>query len=61
MEKLEKDMPMLEAEKAQLMEQMSDGTAGHEKLQQLASRLDQIMQELDEKGLRWLELAEING
>jgi ATP-binding cassette subfamily F protein uup len=61
MEKLEKEMPMLEAEKSQLMEQMSDGTAGHEKLQQLASRLDQIIQELDEKGLRWLELAEING
>ena len=61
MEKLEKEMPMLEAEKSQLMEQMSDSTAGHEKLQQWASRLDQIMQELDEKGLRWLELAEING
>ena len=61
MEKLEKEIPMLEAEKSQLMEQMSDSTAGHEKLQQWASRLDQIIQELDEKGLRWLELAEING
>ena len=40
---------------------MNSGTAPYDRLQQLAARIQEISEQLDEKELRWLELSEIVG
>lgn len=57
-EQLEKDMPALEKEKAEITEKM--GTVGlpYDELQKLSNRITEITQLLEEKELRWLELSE---
>ncbi|HEY8396813.1 MAG TPA: ABC-F family ATP-binding cassette domain-containing protein, partial [Flavihumibacter sp.] len=60
-EQLEKDIPALEAEKARLSEQMASGNLSFEQLQELAHRVGQITEQLEEKEMRWLELSEIAG
>ncbi|UYQ92417.1 ABC-F family ATP-binding cassette domain-containing protein [Chitinophaga horti] len=59
MELLEKDMEALEAEKKQLDEQLASGSLSYEQLQAAAQRIGVVMEQLDEKGLRWLELSEM--
>ncbi len=56
-EQLEKDIELLEAEKAELDQKMSEG-GPYEELQKMSERLGLVMKELDEKGDRWLELSE---
>ncbi|UOR03606.1 ABC-F family ATP-binding cassette domain-containing protein [Hymenobacter aerilatus] len=58
-ETLEADMEKLETEKQQLIEKLSSGTGTPQELADWAARLKKIDSELDEKGERWLELAEI--
>jgi ATP-binding cassette subfamily F protein uup len=57
-ETIEKDIPALQKEKALLEEKMNDGKLGFEELQKAAERVNEIIQQLDEKELRWLELSE---
>ncbi|HNP48370.1 MAG TPA: ABC-F family ATP-binding cassette domain-containing protein [Bacteroidia bacterium] len=59
-ETLSKEIETLEQEKAKLEEQMSNGQAAHTQLQEWALRLKAVMQEIDDKSMRWLELAELS-
>lgn len=56
-EQLESDIPQLENEKAQILEQLNQ-ESDHEKLSQLSQALESISTTLDEKEMRWLELSE---
>lgn len=55
---LEKEIPLLEKEKANLSEQMAAGSLDYNQLQDLANRIGKITQELEKKEMRWMELSE---
>lgn len=57
-ETIEKEMPALQKEKAGLEEKMNSGNLNFEDLQKAAARIGQIVHQLDEKEMRWLELSE---
>ncbi|MFT3979530.1 MAG: ABC-F family ATP-binding cassette domain-containing protein [Ferruginibacter sp.] len=57
LEQLEKDMPKLQEEKKQLEEKLSIST-DYTELQKASDRISAIINELDEKEMRWLELSE---
>ena len=59
LEQLEIDIPQLEAEKSKLEEGLSSGTLSHEELSSAATRIGEIINTLEEKEMRWLELSEI--
>ncbi len=59
MEQLEKDIEALEAEKRQIEEALCGGTTSVEEITRMSKRLPLLNDELDEKGMRWLELSEI--
>lgn len=58
LEQLEKEMAKLEEQKKALTLKMNAGGDGHAELQQLAEEIQQIIDALDEKEMRWLELSE---
>lgn len=60
-ETLEAEIAQLEAEQKNIETQMSEGMADHVLLEQLVNRFTEIKGLLEDKGLRWLELAEIEG
>lgn len=60
LELLEKDIAALEAEKKAIDAKMAAGDLPYEQLEPLSRRVGEIIQLLDEKGLRWLELSEMN-
>ena len=55
---LEQDIERLEAEKAQIESLLSSGTISVEQITDLSKRLPKLIEELDEKSMRWLELSE---
>ena len=57
-ETIEKEMPALQKEKALLEEKMNSGNLNFEDLQKAAARIGEIVNLLDEKEMRWLELSE---
>ena len=57
-EQLEKDLESLAAEKADLEAKLSSGTLPFDQLQTASERVGQIIDLIDEKELRWLELSE---
>lgn len=57
LETLDKEMPLLQKEKQLLEEEMS-GNLPYEELQKASDRIGQIIKELDEKEMKWLELSE---
>ncbi len=57
-ETLEKSIAQLESEKAKLTEQLNAGSSNHEDILGWSKRIADITTDLDEKGLRWLELSE---
>ena len=59
LEQIEKDLEALAEEKAQLEEALSSGTMAFDKLQEASQRIGQIIEETDEKELRWLELTDL--
>ena len=59
LEQLEKDIEALEAEKKQIEEALCGGTTSVDEITRLSKRLPVLNDELDEKGMRWLELSEI--
>ena len=58
-EALEEEIPALEAEKAELETAMSSGTLSTDELMSKSQRITQVMEEIDEKTMRWLELSEL--
>ena len=61
MESLEAEIEALNAEKASLEESLSSGTLGTEELMKASERIGEVIRLCDEKEMRWLELAEIEG
>lgn len=59
LEQLEQDIPQLEQEKSALEEQLSSGALPHDRLMELSARIASIIEELEQKELRWIELSEI--
>ena len=59
LEQLEKDIPALEQEKGELEALLSSGTLSHEELTSTAAKIADIINSLEEKEMRWLELSEI--
>ena len=57
-ENIEKEMPLLQKEKADLELKMNDGSMPFDQLQKAAERISTIITLLDEKEMRWLELSE---
>ncbi len=61
-ETLEKEIPKLEKEKAELEIKLSSGeTTDAEEIIKLSERFAEVNKLLDEKEMRWLELSEIGG
>ncbi|MCW3083841.1 MAG: transporter related [Bacteroidetes bacterium] len=58
-EQLEKEIAKLEEEKATLSEKLNSGITDHAEIMKCSERIAKIIAELDEKGLRWLELSEV--
>ena len=58
-EQLEQDIDMLEKEKATLEARLNTGITDFEILQEISGKIKSIMQQLDEKTLRWMELEEM--
>ena len=56
-EKLEKEIPELEKKKTELEEKLGSTTDGQE-LIKISAELGKLMEEIDEKSMRWLELSE---
>ncbi len=57
-EALEKELPQLEAEKAEIEQLMSSGTLSNDELVAKGNRMQEIIDLIDEKEMRWLELSE---
>ena len=58
LEQIEKDLGALATEKAELEAALSAGTLPFEKLQAASKRIGDIIEETDEKEMRWLELSD---
>ena len=58
-EELEAEIPQLEAEKAELETAMSSGTLSNDELMTKSERIAKVIEEIDEKTMRWLELSEL--
>ena len=58
LEQIERDLESLAAEKAELEAALSGGLLSLDKLQEASQRIGAIMEETDEKELRWLELSD---
>jgi ATP-binding cassette subfamily F protein uup len=61
LELLDKEIPALEAEQAALEQALSTGTLSNDDLLQKSQRIQKIIEALDEKSMRWLELSEVAG
>ena len=59
LEQIEKDLEALAAEKAELEEALGSGSLPFDKLQEASERIGQIIEETDEKEMRWLVLTDI--
>jgi ATP-binding cassette subfamily F protein uup len=58
LEQLEKDIASLEAEKKELNEKLNSGLGGNDELTQWGKRYQEVINLLDEKSFRWLDLSE---
>ena len=57
-EQIEADLPKLEQEKAEIEAEMSTGTLTADELLSKSNRISELIDEIDEKTMRWLELSE---
>jgi len=57
-ETLEAEIPILEKQKAEALEQMNSGSLSPEELQEVSELYARLEKELEEKEFRWLELSE---
>lgn len=60
LEMLEKEIPQLEEEKNKLTEQLSSSSLSFDEIQEISNKLENLIQSLDYKESRWLELSELN-
>jgi ATP-binding cassette subfamily F protein uup len=60
-ELLEKEMPELEKEKTRLTDLLSSGALDTNEFQKVANDLGKVVEQLETKELRWLELSELMG
>lgn len=58
-EKLDKEIPELEEKKVELSAKLNDSSISYEEIEKISSELTQLIEELDEKTLRWMELADL--
>lgn len=58
-EELDALIPQLEEEKAKLENELSSGTLSTDELLQKSNRISQLIEEIEEKTMRWLELSEL--
>ena len=58
LEHIEKNLEKLAGEKAELESQLASGTLPFDRLQAASERIGAIMEETDEKEMRWLELTD---
>lgn len=58
-EQLEQEIPVLEAEKVRLEEELSSGTLATDELIAKSERIAALIEEIDSKSMRWLELSEL--
>jgi len=61
LELLEKEIEQLETEKKTIEATLASGELAFDKMEPMTHRIGEIIQLLDDKGMRWLELSEING
>jgi len=59
MEALEKEIPALETEKAEIEQQLSSGTLDTDGILRASQRFAELTDLIDEKTMRWLELSEV--
>ncbi|MCI6110111.1 MAG: ABC-F family ATP-binding cassette domain-containing protein [Prevotella sp.] len=59
-EQLEKDIAALEAEQKRIENALCGGTISVEEITEMSKRLPIIKDEIDKKGMRWLELSELD-
>ena len=59
LKQLEKDIALLEEEKAALEADFASGNLSSDELQAKAQRMNELLPLLDEKEMRWLELSEV--
>lgn len=57
-ENLEKELPALQKEKEMLEAKMAAGNIGFDELQKAAARIGELIELIDTKEMRWLELSE---
>lgn len=58
-EQLDKEIPELEDKKAQLSEKLNDSTLSYEEIEKISQELTELVESLDEKTMRWMELADL--
>jgi len=56
---LEKEIPQLETEKAEIENQLASGTLNSDEIIKASQRHSEVDELIDEKTMRWLELSEI--
>jgi ABC transport system ATP-binding/permease protein len=61
LELLEKEIEKLETEKKTIEATLASGELAFDKMEPMTHRIGEIIQQLDDKGMRWLELSEMNG
>ena len=59
LEMLEKEIPNLEKEKNKLTEKLSSLNLSFEEIQEISKQLENLIQKLDSKETRWLDLSEL--
>ena len=58
-EELELEIPKLEAEKSEIETALSSGTLSTQELMNKSNRISELIDLIDEKSMRWLELSEL--
>jgi ATP-binding cassette subfamily F protein uup len=56
---LELEIPKLESEKVALEAEMSSGSLTTDQLLEKAKRVSEVIEQIDNKTMRWLELSEM--
>jgi ATP-binding cassette subfamily F protein uup len=59
LEQLEKELPQMEARKAEIEQELATKFDDYEQIVKLTAELEKLKSDLDEKGMRWLELSEM--
>jgi ATP-binding cassette subfamily F protein uup len=59
LEQLETDLQQLEADKQKLESELSSGVLSHEALMEASAKIQSIIESIEEKEMRWLELSDI--